>query len=145
MRMDMRSTSFLLLSLVLVLPACGGKVAGQGDGGADGGVTNKDGGTPDSGIIVKDGGPQPVDAGKPPPPPPQCGPKNGTGYAGSDGSCGSNETWTCGAVDYEVDCQCPGAYCVCKKNGQIDGKVKYAACPSCSSMTGVAAACGYPE
>lgn len=152
MRMTMRLSSLLALCSTLLLAACGGKVAGQGNDdagpGVDSGTSGKDGGTAvDSGVIVKDGGVVPADGGPPPPPPPPplCGSKQGTGYAGSDGSCGSDETWSCGSVAYEIDCSCPSAYCVCKKNQQIVGKVTYAACPACNSMVGVAGACGFPE
>jgi hypothetical protein len=138
-----------VLLVSLFAAACGGQILG-GDAGPSGG----DGSTPGS-----DGSTHPppgVDASPPPPPssdaapPPLCSPMSGGGTTSTNGDCTVNESWSCGATKYAVDCSCPAKQCTCSQytsNGGSGTTVPYYnGCPSCAySGQQLAQLCGFPS
>ena len=145
----MRFIGFVaLVSLGLV--ACGGKLDSDADASVDSGVPPKGDASVvvDTGIDVSFPPPGPDSGPKPPPPKPVCSSKQGTGFQSSDGSCGSEQKWTCSDKSaYSVICACPGdGTCSCFKDTVLAKKVPAGAmCPGCNNPVGLAAACGFPE
>ena len=125
------------LLFVLVLVACGGKLDQGGDGG-----TTPDGSPPPS----KDA--QPTVDVITPPPTPSCTPMQGATSVGSEGSCQTSESWSCGDTKYSVDCSCPSAQCTCSQetaNGGVGQILKEPnMCPGCSGVD-LATLCGFPH
>jgi hypothetical protein len=66
---------------------------------------------------------------------------------GADGnSCNAEQTYTCGADSYRIDCSCPAATCTCEKNGVVVGSASYDSCPSCAmAFASAAEQCGIPS
>lgn len=127
----------LVFLCAVVLVACGGKIDTGGDGGS-GGV---DSGGADS---AKDSqaGPDVIS------PPAQCTPIVGNTTVASDGSCTTTAQWSCGAMQYSVQCSCPGDACSCTQQSGSSGGGKMVSkvpnmCPGCSGD--VAAICGFPH
>jgi hypothetical protein len=134
----------LVASLFTV--ACGGQILGgdAGTSGADGGDASTH---PPPGL---DASPPPPTADAMPPPPPLCSPMTGGGTTSTNGDCTVNESWSCGAVQYQVDCSCPAKQCTCSQttsNGGSGTMVPYSnGCPSCVySGQQLAQLCGFPS
>jgi hypothetical protein len=77
---------------------------------------------------------------------PSCGSFGTITRAADAGACSAGRQYTCGADQYEIDCECPAAMCTCTMNGNpVGNPVSYSACPSCiSDYAPIAAACGIP-
>lgn len=145
----MRFLGFLALGSLLVV-ACGGKLDSEsGDASVDSSTPKVDTGiVVDTGIDVSLPPPGPDSGPKPPPPPPLCAKKTASGFQGSDGSCGTEQKWSCSDNSaYSVICACPGdGTCSCFKDTVLVKKVAAGAvCPGCSNLGGKALACGFPE
>jgi hypothetical protein len=72
---------------------------------------------------------------------------SGAAPASADAGCSVGTTWS-GCSDgnaYEVDCSCPDAICVCKRNGTPTGTTLAFACPAACMGPGPSfQACGFP-
>lgn len=142
----MRFLGFMVAASLLVV-ACGGKLDSDADASVDAGGLPKG----DSSVVVDTG----IDVSMPPspdsgpkPPPPLCSGKQGGGTQGSDGSCSSEQKWSCSDKSaYSIICACPGdATCSCFKNTILVKKVPSGSvCPGCGNVSGLAKACGFPE
>ena len=132
----------------LVVVACGGKLDSENaDASVDSSTPKPDSGGVDTGIDVSFPPPGP-DSGPKPPPPPLCSNKSGSGFQSSDGSCGTEQKWSCSDKSaYSVIFACPGdGTCSCFKDSVLVKKVSSSnVCPGCKSAGGLAAACGFPE
>ena len=122
-----------LAAFVSSLAACGGLIAPDPDGGAATDASMKGDAT---------GTPSP-DAGVPSPPV-QCSPHSNSGYASSNGGCGTQSDWSCGADTFSIVCACPDAKCQCLKGGVLQATVPFPGCPSCGSVS-PSALCNFPE
>jgi len=141
----MRFLGFAVLGSLLVV-ACGGKLDADADASVDASTPKLDGSGVDTGIDVSTP-PIGTDSG-PKPPPPVCSNKSGSGFQGSDGSCGTEQKWSCSDKSaYSIICACPGdGTCSCFKDTVLAKKVPAGAmCPGCNNVSGLAAACGFPE
>jgi hypothetical protein len=134
--------SLWLLALVW---SCGGKLdTGDAGPGADGGPGGKDAmNSIDDG--VQDVG-QNVDVTIQP----TCLMGIGGGTVGSDGSCTSTQSYSCGPSDYEISCSCPQATCQCIVDNQVTFSMAppSGVCPTCSVTTNIdklAALCSFPQ
>lgn len=141
--------SFLLL---LLLAACGGKIADDGDGGLDGSVKDS-APVPDAKrdvTILPDADDLPLPPPKPDASPIACSSKTGQGYVGSNGECGEIDEWKCSDGNvYELSCKCPpdpnGQTCACRKNGITTKIFAGNVCPNCAGVVKFASQCGFPE
>jgi hypothetical protein len=145
----MRFLGFAVFGSLLVV-ACGGKLDSDADASVDSGVPPKGDGSVvvDTGIDVSFPPPGPDSGPKPPPPPPTCSGKQGSGFQSSDGSCGSEEKWTCSnGSAYSVICACPAdGTCSCFKDTVLAKKVPSGSvCPGCGNVGSLAGLCGFPE
>jgi hypothetical protein len=127
------------LCLCLALVACGGKIDGDdgGTGGVDSGSGDSGGGTKNDAQVTKDTGGPPTTT---------CTPITGGGTAGSDGSCASTASWSCGDTKYTVECSCPKNVCSCTSDSGNSSTASIVTpqsyCPGCSSN--LPAICGFP-
>lgn len=135
----------VVVSLAAFLAAaCGGKI----DDG-DGGILGPDGGPrgdatapmPTTTPTTTPTSP-PTKPPPPPPPPITCSGKEGSGWASSDGSCGSENKWTCkDGHTYGARCECPKGTCECYRDGALVQVVKYLSCPGCAATD----PCPFPQ
>jgi hypothetical protein len=76
-----------------------------------------------------------------------CGTKIGYGVS-SVTSCATGVSYSCGTDNYDIECDCPGAFCGCKKNdGGLSFLTNYTGCPKCTvspNFALLAAGCGIP-
>ena len=125
-----------LLCFAVSVSACGG-IIDNGDGGTTGvdSGTQKDAPT---GVDVKP---------PPPPPPPNCSQIQTETAIGSDGSCTSSASWSCGDTKYSVQCSCPSTQCSCSQesNGMGSGTIikEPTFCPKCDGAQ-MPKICGFP-
>jgi len=125
-----------LVPLLYVLGACGGKL----DAG-DGGVVGPDGspGQHDGSTLIDAAVVDVIVM-------PTCGPMATQGMTGPS-ACQVSSTWSCGATQYSVQCDCPNATCSCAQqtgsmgSGTIVKVPSY--CPGC--MGSLAQLCGFPS
>ena len=128
--MDMR-----IWLLCFAVSACGGII----DNG-DSGIIGVDSGTQKDAPTGVDANPK-MDAAT------MCSQIQTQTAIGSDGSCASSASWSCGDTKYSVQCSCPSTQCSCSQesNGTGSGTIikEPTFCPKCDG-TQMPKICGFP-